>query len=238
MRRSSYLGSLPLSLKPATSPRSLKASPGSMAQGVTDPDYIATKAYAESRGWAISEHYEFFWSPSTQHGMNRRLIVPMYYQGRTIGYTARAIDPDNKQRYQMVAPSGFLFGADLLDDHRRSTIVLMDGVLDAIALDGVACLGPSMNKEQIDWLKSCGKRIIVLPDRDQQGLQLIDIALANDWDVSFPCVARGSDNWWDERVKDAAQACALYGRLFVITSVLQEATNHKNKINFLRKKLY
>ena len=51
---------------------------------------------------------------------------------------------------------------------------------------------------QIDLINSIGKTVIVCPDRDKSGGNLIDVAVENNWLVSFP--------QWENNIKDCAEA--------------------------------
>ena len=66
-----------------------------------------------------------------------------------------------------------------------------------------------------------GLRVIVCPDRDKAGIELIDQALALGWEVSFP--------QWHVDCKDAADAVSKYGRLATVYSIMHSATGNKIK---------
>jgi len=51
--------------------------------------------YIHSRGLTIND-FDFYWT--SEEGFNNRLIIPYYYQGTIVGYTARRID-DGKPKY-------------------------------------------------------------------------------------------------------------------------------------------
>lgn len=212
------------------------------ADGCDDPDFLDVVTYLyDTRGDEIADAYPYAWTPVPgTHGMNRRVIIPFHYQGRVVGYTARAIDADTKQRYHMEAPPNFLFNTAALTKPNRRFVILAEGVLDAIALDCVGLLGASINPQQIAWIKSFDLTPIVLPDRDKRGLDLVDMALANGFNVAFPSLKDGSAHrrWWEADVKDAAEATLRYGRLWTLNSVLQSATANKLEINIKRKWLY
>jgi hypothetical protein len=87
-------------------------------------------------------------------------------------------------------------------------------------------LGDHLSLDQCQWLNNTGKKIIVLPDREKEGGALVDIALRENWFVSFPP--------WDTDVKDAADASKKYGKLYTLWSVLDSRTNNKLNINIRR----
>ena len=74
-----------------------------------------------------------------------------------------------------------------------------------------------------------GQRIILCPDRDDAGKDLIEQALALDWEVSFPP--------WHADCKDAADAVQRYGRLATVSSIINHATSNKIKARVRAKML-
>jgi DNA primase len=111
----------------------------------------------------------------------------------------------------------------------RKFIILVEGVFDDLALEGVATMGAKLSEEQAYWLKESGKQIIVLPDMDRAGQALIDLALKHDWMVSIPN--------WDSNIKDANDAVNTYGKLYTVRTIIDAATNNKLKINLARKRI-
>ena len=74
-----------------------------------------------------------------------------------------------------------------------------------------------------------GKRIILCPDRDSAGKQLIDQALELGWEVSIPP--------WHADCKDAADAVQKYGRLATVASIIKHASDNKLKTQVKAKML-
>jgi DNA primase len=99
-------------------------------------------------------------------------------------------------------------------------------VLDALAIDSVSSLGNKLTQGQIELINSIGKTVIVCPDRDKSGGNLIDVAVENNWLVSFP--------QWEENVKDCAEAVSKYGRLYTVQSVIDGAIGNIAKIKVLK----
>ena len=193
----------------------------------TNKDFYDVISYAASRGDAIFNNSTFYWSPDKTNNMNRRLIVPFYWKDKIVGYTGRAIDDKIKPKYMTNTPGHFLFNNHNMYKNRKY-IILVEGQFDAIAIDGVATQGAKLSEQQAYWLNDSGKTIIVLPDRDKAGQNLIDLALTHDWQISFP--------EWEADIKDANDAIKKYGRLYTVKSIIDSATNNKLKINLLRKK--
>lgn len=192
-------------------------------------EYMQVVEYLASRGAAVAENYDYYWSPSSKHDMYSRLIVPFYFKGRIVGWTARYAGnpPKGTPRYfNSELQPGYLFNNAAMDKHDRKFVLLVEGPLDAIAIDGVAALGSELSTEQLAWLLSCDKEIIVVPDRQRKNQGLIDVALSQGWHVSFP--------EWEDKVKDAAQASARYGRLYTIRSIIESRTNSQLQIGVKR----
>lgn len=154
---------------------------------------------------------------------NKRLIVPFFYDNNLVGWTGRHINPPNKQtaKYLHNLPQGFVFNIDKFLYGDRSVIIVTEGVFDAILVDGVSILGNTVSAEQAHLLEKLNKRIIVCPDRDTAGKELIKQSIALGWEVSFPP--------WGTECKDAADACAAYGRLATVSSIIKHATNNDIK---------
>lgn len=197
-----------------------------------DPDFLKGISYLNSRGRAISENWEYYWSQSKKNDMNKRIIIPFKYNNKIVGWTARYTDrpPKGVSRYfNSDKPPAYLFNADVLNLSKRKFVIITEGPFDAIAVDGIAVLGSSLNKYQISWLNSSDKEKIVLPDRESKNQDLIDCAIDQKWSVSFP--------EWDVKIKDAADASKYYGRLYTIFSTIKSKTNNQLEIQIKRQML-
>jgi hypothetical protein len=198
-----------------------------LSQPTIDPDCLAVAQYLADRGEAVLAGYEYYWTPNKKNNLNRRLLIPFLWEGKTVGWTARAIFP-TKERYYGDTPLNYLFNTQVIT-HQRKFILLNEGVLDATAIDGVGTMGDKITPDQCQWLNHTGKEIIVLPDREKNGGALVDVAIQQGWNVSFPR--------WDKGVKDAAQATQMYGKLYALWSVIDARTNNRLEINVKRKML-
>lgn len=192
-------------------------------------DFLQVFNYLQSRGNAIANNYDYYFSISNKHDMNKRIIVPFYYDHKIVGWTARyaGIPPTGTSRYYNSSlQPGYLFNNEALDKNNRKYVLLVEGPFDAIAVDGVAVLGSELSKEQLAWLLQCDKEIVVVPDRQRKNQGLIDAALDNEWYVSFP--------EWEDGIKDCADASARYGRIYTIRSVLESKTKSALQIKVNR----
>ena len=154
----------------------------------------------------------------------QRLVVPFTYNSELVGWTGRHISPPNKQtpKYLHNMQPGYVFNIDRFADSKRDIVVVTEGVFDAILIDGIAIQGNSVGPEQAHLIEKLGKRIIVCPDRDDAGIELMMQAAELGWEVSFPP--------WSAEIKDAADAVIKYGRLATLNSIIKHATNNKLKI--------
>jgi DNA primase len=122
-----------------------------------------------------------------------------------------------------------VFNVDRFANDDREIVIVTEGIFDAILVDGVSIMGNSISPEQAHLIERLGKRVIVCPDRDEAGKQLIEQAVALDWEVSFPP--------WASDIKDAADATKRYGRLATVHSIISNATSNKIKIEVKSKML-
>lgn len=209
-------------------------------QGCEDEDFLAVANYMFTRGEVIADPSRFYWTPNPDHSFNRRLILPFMWNGKIVGWTGRLIDKakpgERLNKYYSEQPTHFMYNMEALDSDRKY-IILSEGPFDAIATDGVATLGAKLSDEQAHWLSMSGKTIIVLADRDSSGQRMIDHALKHNWMVAFPKLGEGHGdrNWWDNDIKDAADASARYGKLYTIRSIIETATINRIEINVKRK---
>lgn len=195
-------------------------------------DFIGCMQYLSSRGSAVADAWDYHWSPSSKWNLSNRVIIPFYYRNKIVGWTARyaGTPPTNTPRYyNSDLQTGYLFNCDAINKNKRKYVLLVEGPFDAIAIDGVAALGSKLGRQQLSWLNSTDREIILLPDRQRTNQGLIDIALDQGWAVSFPD--------WEDDVKDAADASCRYGRLYTLRSAIESRTTSKIEIGVKRKML-
>lgn len=169
------------------------------------------------------------WAYSTDWKYRNRLLLPYRYKNNIVGYNARFIGISSKEnpKYMLQKPEHFVFNLDHQTADRKFVIV-HEGDYDAIGTDGVSLGTNSASNEQCSILDQLNRRIILLPDADAPGTKLIDIALSEEWSVSFP--------EWLTYHKDANSAVQEYGRSFVLKSILAAAIDNPTKIKVLTKK--
>jgi len=183
------------------------------------PENHPVKQYAKQRG--LLGIYPLLHINESLY--KQRLVVPFTYNNELVGWTARHINPPDKEtpKYLHNMQKGYVFNIDKFADTDRDVVIVTEGVFDAILIDGVSVLGNSVTPEQAHLIEKLGKRVILCPDRDSAGKELIDQAIALGWEVSFPP--------WHHDCKDAADAVNKYTRLGTLQSILSYATANKIK---------
>lgn len=187
-----------------------------------DPDFLKVVNYALDR--KLYDLDNFYWSPSKLHNVNQRLIIPYYYNGKTVGFTSRlCYNTDGKEipKYYQQSPTDFVYNLDHQSAWQRKYTLVTEGVLDAYVVDGVSILG-EIGQAKVDIINRLQKEIIVCPDKDKKGWDLVEVAIENGWAVSFPK--------WGAGIKDAAAAAEKYGRLLTTYSIISSAVSGKDKI--------
>ena len=175
------------------------------------------------------EKYQFYATKQEQYNLHKRIIIPFIWQGRTIGYTARAVEENVKPKYHSNYEPNFVFNINnQLPDSKF--VIVCEGPFDAMSIDGVAVLNNECNETQADIIESLGREVIVVADRDRAGAKMINNAIEYGWSVSFPV--------WLETCKDINEATVKYGKLFVLKTILDSKHSSKLKIELMKKKLY
>jgi hypothetical protein len=184
-------------------------------------------------------NYDFYWSPSNEHKLNQRIIIPFYWNSQIIGYSARAIESTIKPKYYSNYEPNFVFNINKQHNDNKFVIVV-EGPFDAIAVDGVAILSNNCNEEQADIIDALGREVVVVPDFDMHlnnqgqkvwpGSRLIEQAIEYGWCVAFPI--------WAETCKDVSEAVVTYGKLFTLKGILDSKQHNKLKIELLKRKMF
>ena len=190
-------------------------------------EFHDTVIYSASRNIDLVR-YDCYWTPEQAYNLHKRLIIPFTWQNEIIGYTARAIYDDVSPKYYSQYDTDYVYNVDRQRPTGRFVIVV-EGPLDAMVIDGVAILGNECSEAQADIIDSLAREVIVVPDRDRAGVKLIDSALEYGWHVSFPI--------WQETCKDVSEAVKRYGKLFVLKSIIDARETSKLKIELKKKRL-
>jgi DNA primase len=191
-------------------------------------ELLAAIEYVHRRSIDPSQ-YNFYWTPEEAYNLHRRIVIPYYYRGETVGYTSRAIVDGIKPKYWSSHPADFVFNLDMQRPDSKF-VVVCEGPFDAMSIDGVSVSGAEISDIQVDQIDRLQREVIVVPDTDRAGRKLVDRAIEAGWTVSFPV--------WQETCKDINDAVVKYGKLFVLKSILAARETSKLKIELKKKKLY
>lgn len=175
------------------------------------------------------QKYDFYWTDDTEHSLHQRVIIPIYWEGKIIGYTSRAFVDGVKPKYYSNYEPNIVFNLNnQLPDAKF--VVVCEGPFDAMSIDGVAVMSNDCSEIQADIIDSLGREVIVVPDADKAGANLVKRAIEYGWSVSFPV--------WQETCKDINEAVGKYGKLFVLKSILDSRESSRLKIELMRKRMH
>ena len=192
-------------------------------------DYVhPALEYCVARKIDISK-FAFYATKQEQYNLHKRIIIPFVWQGRTIGYTARAVTDGVKPKYYSNYEPNFVFNINNQQPDSKFVIVC-EGPFDAMSIDGVSVSGAEISDQQAELIDRLQREVVVVPDRDPAGRRLVDRAIELGWTVSFPV--------WAETCKDINEAVVKYGKLFVLKAIIDARETNKLKIELKKKRLY
>jgi DNA primase len=154
------------------------------------------------------------------------IVIPFTLNNQVVGHTTRFLD-DRIPKYIQDIQHGYVFGTDLQRDVWQYAIVV-EGVFDALAINGLAVLHAEINDAQVRLIRSLGRTVIVVPDQDEAGMKLVDRAIELGWAVSIP--------EWPDGCKDVNDAVIQLGRVGCLLTILQSQETSRIKIEMKRKK--
>ena len=188
---------------------------------VTQPLNEQALYYLQQR--KIPTDYPFLYKTMPRPGV----VIPFTYNNQVVGHTTRFLD-NRTPRYIQDIQHGYVFGTDLQDVTWQYAIVV-EGVFDALSINGLAVLHAEINDAQVRLIRSLGRDIIVVPDQDEAGMRLVDRAVELGWAVSMP--------EWPRDVKDVNDAVIRLGRLATLITIMQARETSKIKIELRKKQL-
>jgi len=186
-------------------------------------DLYAVIEYMAARDLNFDD-IDYYWSSDRR--FKDKFIIPCFYQKRVVGWVARTINKDFQPKYLMEVQPGFVFNLDEQGPN-KSFCIVCEGQIDALHVEGCALGGFQISKQQEMLLNKLQKQIIVVPDRDHAGRNLMKQALDLGWQVSLPD--------WDKSCKDIGDAVKLYGRLYTLYSIVSAAEESPLKIKLRAK---
>lgn len=161
------------------------------------------------------------------HWIRPHVTIPFTYDGKIVGWCARFLD-NKSPKYINHAQPGYVFGTELQHDDWQYAIVV-EGIFDALCIDGLALMHNTVSDSQARLIRNLGREIIVVPDQDKAGLELIDRAVELGWSVSIPN--------WPTDVKDVNDAVVKFGKLTTLLTIMQTRETSKIKIELRKKNL-
>lgn len=196
--------------------------------GCKDENFLRSAEYAMTRGFNLDDIY---WTPTKDFTFHKRIILPFKYKGEIVGYTGRYFKDDIRSKtfpkYINRMPTNYIYNLDAQQDFDRKYLIVCEGVFDAYLMDGVSPINNTLSDEQAQIITSLGKKIILCPDMDSAGEELVHTALKHGWAVSFPS--------WGDTIKDPAKAVEHYGRILTLQSIIESSEQNKTKIEVMWK---
>ncbi len=198
-----------------------------ITDGLDNQKVNTIQEYLSQRQLYLNLGYDFYWSSAL--GYRDRFVIPFYYEGKIVGWTARTVTADKKPKYITESQPGFVFN---LDEQRPQKVfcIVVEGPIDAMHIDGVALMRAEINDQQAMLIDRLNRETIVLPDRDNTGAGLVEQAISRGWSVSMP--------EWSPDIKDVNDAVLKYGRLYTLYSIVAAAESSPLKIRLRAKKWY
>lgn len=187
----------------------------------TQPLNDQSTDYLKNR--CIPTDYPFLYKTMPRPGV----VIPFTHNNQVVGHTTRFLD-DRTPRYIQDIQPGYVFGTDL----QKSTwqyVIVVEGVFDALSINGLAVLHAEINDAQVRLIHSLGREVIVVPDQDAAGMKLVDRAVELGWSVSIP--------EWPAGCKDVNDAVIQLGRVGSLLTILQAKETSKIKIEMRKKQL-
>jgi len=172
---------------------------------------------------SIPVDYPFLFKTMPRNG----IVIPFTHNNQVVGHTTRFLD-DRTPRYIQDIQPGYVFGTDLQGADWQFAIVV-EGVFDALSINGLAVLHAEINDAQVRLIRSLGREVIVVPDQDKAGMKLVDHAVELGWAVSIP--------EWPNGIKDVNDAVIRLGKLGALISIVQAKETSKIKIELRKKQL-
>lgn len=193
---------------------------------INNPQHLPYIEYLENR-CIDSVGYPYMVSPNAEGRSSKRIVIPFTHKGLMAGNTSRFID-NRQPKFISDTQQGYVFGVDLQKDNWEHAIVV-EGVFDALAINGLAVLHNDVNATQAQVIKSLNKNITVVPDQDQAGMALVNKAIELGWAVSIP--------EWPNGIKDVNDAVIYMGKVATLLTILNARETNKYKIEIKRKQL-
>lgn len=175
------------------------------------------------RNRCVPLDYPFLYKTMPRPG----IVIPFTHNNQVVGHTTRFMD-DRTPRYIQDIQPGYVFGTDL-QHNTWQTVIVVEGVFDALAINGLAVLHAEINDAQVKLIRGLGREVVVVPDQDEAGMKLVDRAVELGWAVSMP--------EWPAGTKDVNDAVIRLGKLATLITIMQSKETSKIKIELRKKQL-
>lgn len=171
--------------------------------------------------------YPFLVTPNTPGRNKNRIIIPYAHKNKIVGQTSRYLD-NKLPKYINEQQPGYVFGLDFQKPDWQ-VCILVEGVFDALSIQGCAILHNDISELQAQLLSSLNKPIVFVPDRDRTGMEVCFRALELGYKISLPN--------WEKDIKDVNDAVCRYGKLATLCSILENVTTSKVKLEMYKRKI-
>ena len=161
------------------------------------------------------------------HWTRPYVLIPFTYDNKVIGWCARFLD-DKIPKYINHSQPGYVFGTDL-QRNAWQYVIVTEGIFDALSINGLALMHNTVSESQARLIRSLGREVIVVPDQDTAGVELVDRAVELGYSVSIP--------EWPEGCKDVNDAVIKLGKLGALLTIMQAKETSKIKIEIRKKQL-
>ena len=191
------------------------------------PDHTTYWDYVRSR--CVPEDYPIMVQMENDgvHWTRDHVIIPFTYNDTIVGWCARMLSGSGP-KYINHSQSGYVFGTDLQKPAWQHVLV-MEGIFDALCIGGLALMHNTVSDAQARLIRSLGKEIIVVPDHDVAGMELVDRAVELGWAVSMPD--------WPVGIKDVNDAVVKMGKLATMITIFQARETTKLKIELRKRQI-
>jgi hypothetical protein len=163
---------------------------------------------------------------SATAGARPGVIIPFTYNNTVVGNTTRFLD-DRKPVWLNDFQPGYVFGTDL-QQAAWQYVIVTEGIFDALCISGLALMHNTVSDAQARLIRTLDREVIVVPDQDRPGMELVDRAIELGWSVSMPS--------WDG-CKDVNDAVIKYGRLGTLLTIMQARETSRIKIELRKRQL-
>ncbi len=176
-------------------------------------------AYLVSRG--IDPSGEFYVDNQTTK-WKYRVIIPVYNsRGDLVFYQGRSFIGDNKRWQSPDTPkTGVIFNHRMLYENIPQVLVY-ESMMDALTISGISLIGSELSLYHISELSKTRSQVVLVPNKDANGMHLIDSFAANGFAVSFPDIGDCTD---------INQAVLQYGKMYVEQQIFTSVTTDPDVI--------